>query len=36
MEPLQLFKILGDQTRLDIVLLLKASRSYVSVISIRP
>ncbi|HEM7132977.1 TPA: metalloregulator ArsR/SmtB family transcription factor [Providencia rettgeri] len=25
MEPLQLFKILGDQTRLDIVLLLKAS-----------
>ncbi|MGR6439791.1 metalloregulator ArsR/SmtB family transcription factor [Proteus mirabilis] len=25
MKPLQLFKILGDQTRLDIVLLLKAS-----------
>lgn len=25
MEPLQLFKILGDQTRLDIVLLLKAA-----------
>lgn len=25
MEPLQLFKILSDQTRLDIVLLLKAS-----------
>lgn len=25
MEPLQLFKMLGDQTRLDIVLLLKAS-----------
>ncbi len=25
MEPLQLFKILGDQTRLNIVLLLKAS-----------
>ncbi|EEG83339.1 MULTISPECIES: metalloregulator ArsR/SmtB family transcription factor [Proteus] len=25
MEPLQLFKVLSDQTRLDIVLLLKAS-----------
>lgn len=25
MEPLQLFKILADQTRLDIILLLKAS-----------